>query len=196
MKEARLRVKRIAMASTSRTPVSERADLTLVSNRRRPQQPRSNSLGRRLLWTAVALVLLGVVLRYLPPRSVKVSAQGPTGAAQASLADLRVSGVQISRPPDGGALYVDGLVRNVGSGRITGATAEVQFRDAQGSVIASVQKPMVGMAHGGTDLVGNELARNPIKPNEMRFFRVAVEDVPPSWNHEIPELKVVEIKAR
>lgn len=184
------------MASTSREPVSEPAHLTLVSNRRRPQPRRSNPIGRRVLWTLVTLVLLGVVLRYLPARSSKASAQRPTGVTAASPADLRVSAVQISRPPDGAALYVDGLVTNVGSGRITGATAEVQFRDAQGNVIASVQKPMVGMAHGGTDLIGNELARNPIKPNEMRFFRVAVEDVPSGWNHEIPELNVVSIKAR
>jgi hypothetical protein len=196
MKEARLRVKRIAMASTSRRPVSERADLTLVSNRRRPQTQRSNPLGRRLLWTVVALILLGVVLRYLPPRTTRVSAQGPSGAAQASPADLRVSGVQISQPPAGDALYVDGIVTNASGARVTGATADVQFRDAQGNVVADVQKPMVGMAHGGTDLIGNEFARNSIKPKEMRFFRIGVEDVPPTWNHEIPELKVVEIKAR
>jgi hypothetical protein len=52
------------------------------------------------------------------------------------------------------------------------------------------------MAHGGTDLVRNEFSRNPIQPNEMRFFRVAVEQVPPTWNHEVPELKIVEVKAR
>jgi hypothetical protein len=33
----------------------------------------------------------------------------------------------------------------------------------------------VGMSHEGTDLVHHEFARNPIKPNEMRFFPVAVE---------------------
>ena len=63
-------------------------------------------------------------------------------------------------------------------------------------MVASVQKPLAGMCHGGTDLIRNEFARNPIKPNEMRFFRIAVDEVPPSWNHEVPELKIVEIKAQ
>ena len=56
---------------------------------------------------------------------------------------------------------------------------------------------MVGMSHGGTDLVGNEFARNPIKPKQMRFFRIAVpvEDVPPAWNHEVPELTIIDVKA-
>lgn len=186
------------MASFSRSPVSERANLTVVNHRERTRQNQFTPLTRRLMSTVVALVLLGVVLRYLPPKSTKVSAQSPSGAAQATPADLHLSGVQISRPPAGDSLFLDGLVTNASSSRITGATAEVQFRDAPGKTIASVQKPMVGMAHGGTDLISNALARNPIKPNEMRFFRIAVagEDVPPGWNHEVPQLKVVDIKAR
>ena len=91
---------------------------------------------------------------------------------------------------------MDGVVKNAGNVSVTAATAEVDFHDAQGKVVSSVQKPIVGMSHGGTDLVGNEFARNPIQPNEMRFFRVAVEQVPPTWNHEIPELKIVEVKAQ
>ena len=195
MKEVDLRVKRTAITSTSRSPVSERANLTLVNHRRRTSQKQFSPLSRRVLSTVVALVLLVLVLRYLPAKSTK-AAQQPSGAVQASPMDLHLSGLQISKPPDGATLYVDGLVTNASNARIAGATAEVQFRDAQGKMIASVQKPMVGMAHGGTDLIGNELARNPIKPNEMRFFRVAVEDVPAAWNHEVPELKVVDIKAR
>jgi hypothetical protein len=96
----------------------------------------------------------------------------------------------------GEALYLDGVAKNTGAGSVTAATVEVRFHDGQGKVVSSVQKPMVGMAHGGTDLVRNEFARNPIQPNEMRFFRVAVEQVPPTWNHEVPELKIVEVKAR
>jgi hypothetical protein len=195
-KEADLPVKRTATASTSRSGVSQRTNLSLVGGRRRAKLDRSNSLSRRVLWTVLALLVLGVVLRYLPVKPAPVSAQALSGAALSSPSDLHVSSVQISQPPAGDAVYVDGLVTNAGSARVTGATAEVQFRDARGNVIASVQKPMVGMAHGGTDLIGNELARNPIKSNEMRFFRIAVEEVPPAWNHEVPELKIVAVKAR
>jgi len=52
------------------------------------------------------------------------------------------------------------------------------------------------MSHGGTDLVPNEFARNPIKPKGMRFFRIAVEDVPLTWNHELPELTIIDVKAK
>jgi hypothetical protein len=112
------------------------------------------------------------------------------------VSDLHLSGVQISRAPDGTALYLDGIVMNDGNARVTGASAEIGFHDAQGHLIATVQKPLVGMAHGGTDLVRNEFARNPIPPKEMRFFRIAVEEVPPAWNHEPPQLTIVAVKAQ
>jgi hypothetical protein len=59
-------------------------------------------------------------------------------------------------------------------------------------------RSLVGIGHGGTDSVDNEFARNPIKPNEMRFFRVAlaVEEIPPTWNQEVPDLTIVEVKAK
>ena len=196
MEIAELRVKKTAMASTSRSQVSERTDLTLVNRRRRTQPQRPDPRSRRLGSTAVALMLLGVVLWFLPPKSAKVSAKLSADAIQALPTDLRLSGVQISQPPAGDALYIDGLVTNTGSARVVGATAEVQFRDAKGNIVATMHKPMVGMAHGGTDVIGNELTRHPLKPNEMRFFRVAVDEIPPAWNHEIPELKVVDTKAR
>ena len=79
---------------------------------------------------------------------------------------------------------------------MSAATAEVDFYDAHGATVASVQKPLVGMAHGGTDLIRDEFDRNPIGSKEMRFFRIAVENVPPTWNHEVPELKLVAVTAR
>ena len=66
---------------------------------------------------------------------------------------------------------MDGMVTNKGKERVKAATAQVDFYDMQGATVASVQTPLVGMSHGGTDLVKNEFARNPIGPNEMRFFR-------------------------
>jgi len=146
--------------------------------------------------TVAALALLVVVLKFLPPVSKNARVHAAPAAVPAAPTDLRVSDVQISEAPAGEALYLDGLVTNDGDSWVTGATAEVGFHDAQGKLVAIVQKPLAGMSHGGTDLIRNEFARNPIKPNEMRFFRIAVEEVPPSWNHEVPELKIVAIKAQ
>jgi len=196
MNKVDLRAERTAVAYPSRSRASERPNLTLVDGGRRRRPTRTIPLMRRFLTTLAALVLLIVVLRFLPPMSKHSDVQASRGTVPAALSDLHLSGVQISRAPDGTALYFDGIVTNAGNSRVTGATAELGFRDAQGRLVATLQKPLVGMSHGGTDLVRNEFAKNPIMPKEMRFFRIAVEDVPPTWNHELPQLTIVDVKAR
>jgi len=184
------------MATNPRSTISERTGPTLVAASRRVTQRKSSSLQRRLISTVIALMVLVLVLRYLPPGSRDAQAHVKPTAVQAAATDLHYSDVLMSKAPSGEALYLDGLVTNTGKATVTGATAEVQFVDAQGQVIAGMQKPLVGMAHGGTDLIRDEFARNPISPNEVRFFRVAVEQVPANWNHEVPALKIVAVSGR
>ena len=193
---ADLRIKSNAMAYPSRNHLNERTNLTLVDGGRRRKRRQSVPLIGRLLTTVAAVVLLVVVLKFFPPISRHSGVPASRGTSPAVASDLHLSGVQISRAPDGTALYLDGLVTNAGNSRVREATAEVGFRDAQGRLVASVRRPLVGMAHGGTDLIRNEFARNPITPKQMRFFRIAVEDVPPTWNQELPQLTIVDVKAQ
>jgi len=152
----------------------------------------------RILVTVAALLLLIIVLKLLPLVARHSDVQAGRRTIPALASDLHLSSVQISRAPDGRAVYLDGLVTNAGNGRVSEASANVGFHNAQGKLIASLTKPLVGIEHDGTDLVDNEFARNPIKPNEMRFFRVAlaVEEIPPTWNQEVPDLTIVEVNAK
>ena len=137
------------------------------NNRQKP----SGALTGRLLSTLLAVVLLAVVLRYLPPGSRNAQARTGNHSTVATPDDVRLGNVQMSWAPAGEALYLDGVITNTGEHNVTGATVQVDFHDEQGKVVNSMQKPIVGMAHGGVDLIRNEFARNPIQPNEMRFFR-------------------------
>lgn len=185
------------MATSPRSNPGERIGLTLVVPRRAVRRKGTNSLRNRAISTALALVALVLVLRFLPPRPKVSDVQANTVAATLSTpTDLHFSNLQMSRAIGGEALYVDGMVSNAGPATITGATAEVEFRDAQGGVVEAVQKPLSGMAHGGTELVRNEFARHPLAPNEMRFFRLAVEKAPDGWNHEVPSVKIVAVKTQ
>jgi hypothetical protein len=165
------------------------------------KQSKSSSLTSRLVSTVVALAVLGLVLRFLPPVGRNAHANATHAVATAAPTDLRVSDLQINPTITGDALYLDGLVTNDGKAKITKVTAEVDFRDAQGKVIASLEEPLAGISKGGTDVVPSEFAGNPIKPGEMRFFRVEVKQapptqIPPTWNHEVPELKITTVTAR
>src|SRR5450755_3981587 len=107
------------MATNPRTTISESRQLTVVSPDRRSKQRHANSLNRRLVSTAIALVVLALVLRYLPSGTRHAQARTTAPAVQESPSDLRFSGVQISQAPGGEAVYVDGLVTNDGSAHVS-----------------------------------------------------------------------------
>ena len=182
------------MATNPRSPISDRTNLTLVRRDQKNKPKRSRTLVGSAISTVVALLVLGAVFKYLPSGSRNTHVQASSAPVDVFNDDLQLGSLQMSRA--GEALYLDGVAKNMGTAAIAGATVEVEFHDMKGKLVGSVQKPIVGMAHGGTDVIRNEFARNPILPNEMRFFRVAIDPVPPGWNHEVPELKIIEVKAR
>ena len=184
------------MVTNPRSPIGERPDIALVRNERPKRSKSSKNLTARVVSTLLALVVLAIVLRYLPSASRSARVQASQRPVIESPEELQLSSLQISLTPANEELDIDGVVTNTGHGTVTGATMQVDFLDTQGKVVSSIQKPMVGIAHGGTDLIRNEFSRNPIQANEMRFFRVAIDEIPPTWNHEVPVLKVVAVKAR
>jgi hypothetical protein len=184
------------MVTNPQSPISDRTQLRLIRSGRKRRRRPSNRLTGRVVSTLLALALLAAVLRYLPPERRSAPVQAAHPALPASPDELRLGSVQMSKPPAGKAVYLDGVVSNQGHGPITGAMLEVKFHDGHGKTAGSVRQPIAGMAPGGTEVVRNEFARNPIQPNEMRFFRVAVEQVPPSWNFEVPEVKIVAVTAQ
>jgi hypothetical protein len=184
------------MVTNPQSTISEPPDLAVVGPERAKKPKSSGKLTARIISTLLALVVLAIVVRYLPPASRNAQAQAEQTPLTETPEELQLSSLQISLTPANEALYIDGVVTNTGQGSVTGATMQVDFLDGQSNIVSSVQKPMVGIAHGGTDLIRNEFARNPVLPNEMRFFRVAVDQIPPTWNHEVPILKVVAVKAK
>ncbi len=183
------------MVTNPRTTASDRSNLRLVRNDRKTKRNPSRSIIGRVISTLVALIVLAGVLRYLPPDSRNSQVQASRGAVEETPGELQLGSLQMSKALTGDALFLDGVVTNTGSGNVTGATVQVNFHDLQGNLVGSERKPIVGMTHGGTELVRNEFARHPIQPRRMRFFRVAIEHVPPTWNHETPDLKIVAVKA-
>src|SRR6516225_9814406 len=115
-----------------RPPMSDRTNLAVVNRRRRVQGSTNRSLKARLASTAVAILALVIVVRYFPPRTRTAEATAPSVKAVASPADLKVGELQVSKAAGGEALYLDGLVSNIGQGVVTGATAQVDFYDVTG----------------------------------------------------------------
>ena len=188
------------MATHPQSSLSERPGFDVVRGARRSRRHHPTSTHARLITTFLALLALGVVLRFLPARARDAHANAPTNSKQTVVevapVDLQVSSVQMSEAVGGEALYLDGRVSNESKAQVRQVIAQITFSDVHGQPVAIFRQPLAGLPKGGVGAVRGEFFQNPIGPNETRFFRVAVEQVPPAWNHEVPELKIVAVKGK
>lgn len=169
-----------------------------------PPRRRGNAARRQLAIT-LASTFAGVVLVaglfYLTVRRTVRPQALPPAPASASVSDLvfapttdelRVDELLINNDKPGEMLVLAGHVTNAGQRTLTGAVVQMVFHDREGTAIATLTQPIWGLANGHCQ-ADDEFANQPIGPNEMRFFCVAVRQVPGAWNHELPEMQVVNV---
>ena len=184
------------MVTNPRSTISEGANLGFAHEERRRRRKQSTPLMSRVLSTLLALLLLGIVLRYLPPGSRSAQLQTEEAPIQIAPNDLLVAKLKVVEPPGSHALYLDGVITNVSNGAVTEATAEVSFRDTRGDIVGLMQRPIQDESSALSDQTTGEFSLIPIKPAEIRSFRVVLEQTPPDWNHLTPELRIVSVSAQ
>lgn len=183
------------LPSEPRTPRSDKRP-QLVPGTGSPKRPSSGVPGV-LFAIVVAAALIAAIVYYMPRAPKKAPA--PTAAQvpqQPVPNELQFSQLQMTPAPTGGEITLQGEVMNTGNRPVIGATVALSFENAQGRVLQTVTAPMIGMAStpGGT-LVTDEFSKDPLKPNDTRPFHVTVSPVPASWNHSLPEMRIVTVSA-
>ena len=149
-----------------------------------------------LLGIVVLLGLLVAVIYYLP-RTVEKTPP-PTGAqvpVQPVPGELELSNLTLVPGPTDEAFNIDGRIMNTGPHAVTGILAAVILHDSHGNVVQDVRRPLLGMEVEVNDLVPDPFATNPIRTNQTRVFRISVDDVPRSWNHRLPDVKITDVTA-
>jgi hypothetical protein len=150
-------------------------------------------------WPLVALLIAAALLvalfiwlprtpkKVMPPNSAAVPIQ-PTGG------QLQLSQVRITPSPVGNSVYVDASLFNSGNTLITGAEAQAKFHDISGKLLGTQTAKVEGLVGNGQTTT-QDLTAAPIKPNESRNVRMAFTNVPPGWNHHVPELQLSTVTA-
>jgi hypothetical protein len=155
----------------------------------KPEPPTSGRAGVTLALITAALIL-GAIL-YVMPRAPKASpapaaAAVPNGPA-AGMLQLTVP--KMTTSPAGNSMYIDAMVQNTSAQTINGIVAQVRFRAQDGSVAQAVEVPVQLVQQGGARIT-QDVTSAPIKPNDTRPIRIAIDRVPQNWNHQMPEIQV------
>jgi len=160
-----------------------------------PPLAEQNESNWRAIVIGVVLVIavVGViaVLLRTPP---KVASVPHPYAANLKLSDLKMSAAE--NFVGASVTYLDGTITNSGDKTIGGATIHVAFKDSLGQVAQAEDVPLHVLQTGGPYLDAVDLRTSPLTPGQSKPFRLTFEHVSDDWNHEYPEMQVMEVAVK
>jgi len=149
----------------------------------------------RAIGIAIGIVVVIVAVLFMISRSErKISSGPPAYAANVKFSDLKMSaaenfvGATVS--------YIDGTVTNTGNQTVTHVVAEVTFKDSMGQLAQRESVPLRVLQTKGPYPDAVDLGVSPLAPGQAKPFRLTFESISAQWNHEYPELKVIDVTAK
>jgi hypothetical protein len=131
---------------------------------------------------AIALVLAGGLIWFVNRPHAAVDAAPLSSEAKAYVRNLQLSDVSMKATESYAGQTVteiEGKIANTGSRTVQHADVYCVFYNSYGQVILRERVPIVA---GG------------LKPGEMRTFRLPFDDIPGSWNNQMPQLVIARIE--
>jgi Protein of unknown function (DUF2393) len=149
----------------------------------------------RAIGIAIGIVVIIVAVLFLVSRSQHKGPSGPPPyAANIKFSDLKMSaaenfvGATVS--------YIDGTVTNTGNQTVTHVVAEVTFKDSMGQLAQRESVPLRVLQTQGPYPDALDLGASPLTAGQAKTFRLTFEGISAQWNHEYPELKVIDVTAK
>jgi len=137
---------------------------------------------------AVVAVMLGLLVWLGGGK--RSTAQAPNPYAD----KLQVSNVKMAAAQNfvgGTVTYVEGRITNTGDKTVSGAVAEVLFRNSLGEVVQKEQIPIRVLVFQGPDRDILDLRSAPLKPGASADFRLTIEgSISADWNQGYPEVRI------
>jgi hypothetical protein len=122
----------------------------------------------------------------------------PTSQGRNPYADkLQISKVKMAAAQNfvgGTVTYVEGKITNAGDKTVSGAVAEVIFRNSLGEIVQKEQIPIRVLVFQGPDRDILDLRNAPLKPGATADFRLTIEgNISADWNQGYPEVRIASV---
>jgi hypothetical protein len=147
-----------------------------------------------LLALLAGIAILAVIITQLPraPKQTPPPTAGeipnqPTGA------QLQVSQLKLSPVGPDGSINLDGMVFNSGDQPVLAIATEAIFHGANGQVIDRVPAAMLSVDNNGG--ATKTFADDPLKPQARHPFRLQFHNIPQTWDHKVPELRITNVSS-
>jgi hypothetical protein len=149
---------------------------------------------------AVVLVVVVAVLAIAGGHSTPIAPVG-NGMAPADpyAAKLSLTGLAMSEATSfsgGKVTYIDGQIANTGDRTLTAITVQVGFHSDTGEFAQRIAEPLSQIRTRQPYVDTQPVSAAPLEPGQTRDFRLIFDAVPSDWNLQMPEVRVIGVKAK
>lgn len=166
---------------------------------RSPGEPAARSFPLAAVGIAGGVVVLLVaILVALGTRHRPVNPSEPQPLAPYA-GSLTLSGLAMSESTSlsgGKSTFLDGHLANKGSGTVTAVTVQVFFRNDEGMPPHLETLPVALVRTREPYVDTQPISADPLKPGDVRDFRLIFESIPDNWNTQLPEVRITGVTTR
>jgi hypothetical protein len=151
---------------------------------------------------AAAVVVVGIGIWILTGgQSVPQNQNQGTGMAPADpyAANLLIGGLQMSEATSfsgSKVTYIDGQITNRGAQTLTAITVQVGFKNDLGQYAQRISVPLSLIRTREPYVDTQPVSAAPLQPAQQRDFRLIFDNVPPDWNLQYPEVRVISVRIK
>lgn len=159
-----------------------------------PAAEEPDSSRRTIAIAVVVVIAVAVIFAFLLRSQPKTASGPPPYAASLKLSDFKMSaaenfvGATVS--------YVDGTITNAGDKTVTHVVVEVTFKDDIGQLAQRENIPMQVLKTTGPYPEAVDFSVVPLGPGQSKTFRLTFESISAQWNHQYPDIQVIDVAAK
>ncbi|HEY1994938.1 MAG TPA: DUF2393 family protein [Edaphobacter sp.] len=152
-----------------------------------------------IAWGVAGLAVLVVILLLVLAGRHKAVTPATIQPLAPYAANLPLSQLAMSESTSlsgGKSTFIDGHIRNTGNQTVTGITVQVLFRNNEAMPPQIETMPLSLIRTREPYIDTQPVGSAPLKPSDERDFRLIFESLPPNWNMEMPEIRIIQVDAK
>ena len=147
-------------------------------------------------WGVAGLAVLVVVIVLVLAGRHKAAAPSTIQPLAAYAASLPLSQLAMSESTSlsgGKSTFIDGHIQNTGAQTVSGITVQVLFRNEEAMPPQIETMPLSLIRTREPYIDTQPVSAAPLKPGDEQDFRLIFESLPPNWNMQMPEVRIIQV---
>ena len=152
-----------------------------------------------MAWGVAGLAVLVVILVLVLAgrhKTVTPTAIQPVAPYAANLPLSQLAMSESTSLSGGKSTFIDGHIKNTGNQTVTGITVQVLFRNNEAMPPQMETMPLSLIRTREPYVDTQPVSSAPLKPGDERDFRLIFEALPPNWNMQMPEIRIIQVDAK